>query len=48
VITEVDPATVTEGTIALLHGSSFGTDGDLRINGEPVATTSWSADGTAI
>jgi hypothetical protein len=47
VITSCDPPRLAEGIVALLYGSNFGTAGELYVNGDVVATTSWT-DGLII
>lgn len=41
-ITEVDPATLTEGVVVLIRGTGFGSTGELRINDDLVDTTRWT------
>ena len=41
-ITEVDPANLTEGTITRVFGENFGASGQLFLNGDEVAASSWS------
>lgn len=41
-ILSVDPASVTEGIVVIIHGENFGTSGVLKVNDEEAPTSTWS------